>query len=110
MTLNVPVEWRSALGRAAFKKDKSRNDFICQLVERALEAECPELAKEIKTARERHKMAARLGVVKAGSLMLAALVGWLSLGIDDQQLRRPRGRTGIVRVVRVRGKEVEVSA
>ena len=92
MTLNVPTEWRSALGRAAFQTDRSRNDFICSLIERALQSEFPELAKEIRSARERHKLAARMVGMKAGSLALVALVGWLTIGADDQQMRAYRGR------------------
>lgn len=100
ITLNAPAEWRSALGRAAFQRDQSRNEFVCGLIERALESEYPELAAEIKSVREKHRLAARIVGMKVGSSVGILLVGaalWLSAtGQIDDQIRRPAG----ARVVR----------
>lgn len=100
LTINTPSQWRGILGRAAFRANKSRNDFICSLLERAIEVDHPDLAAEIKSVREKHRLGARIIGVRTRAAVLLALGLWVAWVNPDEPMRRP---SRITRTLRERG-------
>lgn len=93
LAVNMTIDERRVLGRIAFQEDRSTSGFVRRMILRGLEVEYPQLAAEIKSVREKHRLAARIVGVKAGNAVSILLVGaamWLSAtGQIDEQVRRP---------------------
>lgn len=80
-------------------------DYIRRATERMLEDEYPELAKEIQTVREKHRLAARVMVTRAAGAVLLGF--FLYVASHSPEMRRPRRRDEIVNVED--GEQVEVA-
>lgn len=96
-TLNVPLEWRLAVGKAADARGLSLGEFLKQAVERTLAYDEPATALRLRAIRT---------AVVAAMLLLAMPLQWIAAAKQDIG----RVRTASVRVVRGKRAEWEVFA
>lgn len=79
LTLNIPVDERAALGRAALAHGaRSVGDYVRRLVLLGLSKDDAQAARQVREVRRRYY-----------GTLAAALVAWIALSSSGEQMRRP---------------------